>query len=75
MVALKDWLRREAISDVAMAARVGVSPSMVKKLKSGARGPSAQTAARIESVTAGEVRLADLISEPCPATAPTEAVP
>ncbi|MEH3118861.1 MAG: hypothetical protein PGN25_15050 [Methylorubrum populi] len=65
-------MRRELVSDEEMAARIGgVSAGTVRKLRFRERGPSVRVTARIEAVTAGEVRAADLV--PKAPAAPAEA--
>jgi len=58
---LKDWMRREALTDSEMAERIGsISLFGVRKLRFRQRGPSIRVAARIEEISGGMVRSADL---------------
>jgi hypothetical protein len=63
-------MRRELVSDEVMADRIGgVSAGAVRKLRFRERGPSVRVVARIEAVTAGEVRAVDLLPKGAPAEA------
>ncbi|NEU13565.1 hypothetical protein G3T14_15705 [Methylobacterium sp. BTF04] len=65
---LKDWMRREALTDSEMAERIGdISVFGVRKLRFRARGPSIRVAARIEEISGGMVRASDM--EPAKARA------
>ncbi len=76
MVSLKEWMRREGVTDSEMAERIGgVSAEAVRKLRFRTRGPSIGLAARIEVVTSGEVRAVDLTPKASAAPARAEACP
>lgn len=61
MVSLKAWMRSELLTDAEMAERIGgISKFGVRKLRFRQRGPSIRVAARIEMVTAGQVRSVDM---------------
>lgn len=53
-------MRSQNLDDAAMAERVGgITGHGIRKLKYGERGPSIETAIRIEAVTDGQVGLRD----------------
>ena len=53
-------MREQGLDDAAMASRVGdITEHGIRKLKYGERGPSIETAIRINEVTDGEVGLLD----------------
>ncbi|ACS42389.1 hypothetical protein [Methylorubrum extorquens] len=57
---LIDYMRAERLDDVTMALRVGgITQHCIRKLKYGERGPSIETAIRIQEVTSGSVGLSD----------------
>ena len=57
---LIDYMRSQNLDDAAMAERVGgITGHGIRKLKYGERGPSIETAIRIEAVTDGQVGLRD----------------
>lgn len=57
---LIDYMRSENLDDAAMAERVGgITAHGIRKLKYGERGPSIETAIRINEATAGSVGLND----------------
>jgi hypothetical protein len=59
---LLDYMAAHKIDDEAMASLVGgITKHGIKKIKYGEREPSSAVAARIEEVTGGTVRLADLV--------------
>ena len=59
---LKDWMRSEGVDDAALAERIGdLSKFTVRSLRFQQRTPSVRVAARIEAISAGKVRLADLL--------------
>ena len=58
---LSSYLEQRALSDASFASEIGVSRSMVTKLRNGQAKPSAETALKIQSVTKGEVMLSDLL--------------
>lgn len=66
---LEVYLDQNGITDDAFAQAIGVSRSMVTKLRHQTTKPSADTALRIERVTLGAVMLVDLL----PAEAASEA--
>lgn len=70
---LKDWMRDAEITDAGLAEQIGaISVFGVRKLRFRQRGPSIRVAARIEEISCGMVRVADL--EPVkPARAAAEA--
>lgn len=56
-------MRVEGVSDALMAERIGgISAEMVRKLRFRASGTSLRVAGRIDSITGGKVRPADLVS-------------
>jgi DNA-binding transcriptional regulator YdaS (Cro superfamily) len=55
------YLDEKRIGDAAFASEIGVSRSMVTKLRRGLARPSAETAMAIQSVTDGAVMLSDLM--------------
>lgn len=58
---LRDWMRVEGVSDAAMAERIGdISAEQVRKLRFRARGTTLRVAVRIDCITGGMVRAADL---------------
>ncbi|KQO76450.1 hypothetical protein [Methylobacterium sp. Leaf88] len=58
---LKDWMRTAEIDDAVLAERIGdISIFGVRKLRFRQRGPSIRVAARIEEISGGMVRAADL---------------
>lgn len=57
---LSEWMRREGLSDADVAAAVGLSAEAIRKLRFRARGTSLRVAARIEALSAGQVRAHDL---------------
>lgn len=60
---LRDWMRVEGVSDAIMAERIGgISAEMVRKLRFRASGTSLRVAGRIDNITGGKVRSADLVS-------------
>lgn len=64
---LIDWMRKHGLDEEAMASRVGgITKFGIRKLMYGERNPSSHVAARIEAVTDGHVRLADLIKPKTP---------
>lgn len=73
---LRDWMRVEGVSDAAMAERIGdISAEMVRKLRFRASGTSLRVAGRIDLITGGQVRAADLVPSKSPSrrTAPAVA--
>lgn len=56
------YLDQNGISDAAFATAIGVSRSMVTKLRHRTTRPSAETAISIERATMGAVMLADLMA-------------
>lgn len=54
---LGDYLKRHQITHAAFAADIGVSPALISRFLSGGRGPSLDTALRIEQTTKGAVPL------------------
>lgn len=61
---LIDYMRSQNLGDAAMAKRVGgITGHGIRKLKYGERGPSIETAIRIEAVTDGQVGLRDWSKE------------
>ncbi|QDI81667.1 hypothetical protein E8E01_15045 [Methylorubrum populi] len=59
---LIDYMRSENLDDAAMAQRVGgITAHGIRKLKYGERGPSIDTAIRINEATAGSVGLSDWV--------------
>jgi hypothetical protein len=71
---LKDWMRTTETDDAGLAEQIGdISVFGVRKLRFRQRGPSIRVAARIEAISGGMVRAADL--EPVkPVRAVAEAV-
>jgi DNA-binding transcriptional regulator YdaS (Cro superfamily) len=66
---LIQYMRAKNLDDAAMAALVGdISEHGIKKIKYGERNPSFAVALRIEAVTKGKVRVADLGKQPAEAT-------
>lgn len=62
---LIDYMRAEGIDDDAMAERVGdITAHGIRKLKYGERGPSIETAIRINAATDDRVGLRDWAREP-----------
>lgn len=64
MTTLAEYLSEKEITDEAFAALVGVSRSMVTKLRNRTAKPSADTALRIMAITGPSVGLADLMPPP-----------
>ena len=59
---LKDWMRSEGVDDATLAERIGdLSKFTVRSLRFQRRTPSVRVAARIEAISAGKVRLSDLL--------------
>jgi transcriptional regulator with XRE-family HTH domain len=56
---LDDFLSSEKITGDAFAKQLGVSPSMITRLRHGERSPSIRLVERIENVTKGKVRPSD----------------
>ena len=73
MVSLKDWMRRELLSDADVADRIGdISAEHVRKIRFGARGASGRVSAAIFTLSGGAVRPPDLVPskrKPTPAEA------
>jgi DNA-binding transcriptional regulator YdaS (Cro superfamily) len=76
---IKTWLDERRGKALALAKGVGVPPSFISKLSTGAKQPSAQLCVAIEKFTEGRVTRADLRPDdywliwpdlPAPATTP-----
>jgi len=60
---LRDWRKRQALSQQEAAGRAGVTQAVWSKLEAGKYARiSAQTAERIERATGGEIRIADWLT-------------
>lgn len=68
---LAEWLSEKKMTDEAFADRIGISRTMVTKLRNRTTTPSAHTAMMILEATAGRVPLPDLM----PSVPKTEACP
>ena len=60
---LHAYLEQHNMNDGDFASRIGISRSMVTKLRNLQTKPSADTALKIQDVTNGEVMLSDLMQD------------
>lgn len=73
---LSEFMRRKKLSDADVAAAVGLSEEAVRKLRFRARGASVRVAARLDEISGGKVRAADLVPmKRRAASVPAEATP
>jgi DNA-binding transcriptional regulator YdaS (Cro superfamily) len=57
---LKTFLKKQGITQTALAGAIGVSPPFIAEVVAGRKEPSLETALRIEESTRGQVSLNDL---------------
>lgn len=61
MKSLKSWREKHAVTQQALAARLGVHVQYVSAIECGRRRPGMQVALKIRDVTEGEIGLDDLL--------------
>jgi len=59
---LKDYLEEEGIKKVVFARKVGITPTTLNTLISGAKDITLSLACRIEDLTDGEVKCRDMVN-------------
>ena len=58
---LKDWQKKENVSDVEVAERAGIHPSYICHINAGRKIPTPKIALMIELATGGAVKKEELI--------------
>lgn len=64
---LREWMQQERIGTSAMARLLDVTPAMVTHLKKRRRAPGLDIVAKIDTITRGKVRAADMLRDPAAA--------